>query len=148
MTINTNLVSSLHHYQTIMIYLATGDEVSCDDIITTLLWEQKTILIPYGESWVYEAVQLSTWDEVTIGKRWIRTVKDKRIWSWPIECIVCPWRLFTIDGKRKGRGWGRYDRFLAKHPESYSIGLCYSHQIVQDLVQNSWDIPMDKIIVI
>ena len=138
----------LQHYKVIMFYLALGDEVSCDDMIWQLLDQGKIVLVPYGEWDAYEAVQLNSFDELSIGRRWIRTVQHKRIRSDAIDCVVCPGRFFTRDGCRKGRGWWWYDRFLAKHPESYKIWICFSSQIVDHLEQRSWDINMDKIIIV
>lgn len=145
MIMNINIFSD---YNTIMLYLSMDDEVSCDAWIQSLLVQGKTVLIPYGEGWVYECVHLTSRNELQQGRRWIRTVKNKEIRSDSIECIVCPGRFFTRDGCRKWRGWWWYDRFLAKHPESHKIWLCYKHQIVDHLEQRSWDIKMDKMIII
>ena len=145
---NDNMFDYLNNYQTIMVYLALEDEVSCTTLIHNLLDQGKTILIPYTEWWLYEAVQLESFDELTLGKWGVKTIKDKKFRSDSIECIVCPGRFFTRDGCRKWRGWWRYDRFLAKHPETHKIWLCYKHQIVDHLEQRSWDIKMDKMIII
>lgn len=140
------MIDLLHDYDTIMLYLSLDDEVSCDSLIQELLLWGKTILVPYGEWDAHEAVQLHSFDELSIGKRWIRTVKDKEIRSDSIDCIVCPGRLFTRDGQRKGRGGWWYDRFLARHPESYKIWICREDKIVEYLEQRSWDVKMDKVI--
>ena len=138
----------LSKYTTIMLYLAMDDEVSCDAWIQSLLVQGKTVLIPYGEWWAYDAVQLESMNELTLGKRGVRTIKNKKFRSDDIDCIVCPGRFFTYDGKRKGRGLWWYDRFLSKHPESYKIWLCHQDQIVDHLEQRSWDVKMDKMIII
>lgn len=59
--------------------------------------------------------------------------------------ILVPWRAFTISGKRIGRGWGWYDRFLREHPKFYSIGVCFGCQIFDDTPQDEWDIPMNTV---
>ncbi len=145
---NDNMIDYLNNYQTIMLYLALEDEASCDTLIQELLLWGKTVLVPYGEWWWYECVQFTSRNEIQKGRRGIRTVKNKKLRSDAIDCIVCPGRLFTKDGCRKWRGWWWYDRFLAKHPESYKIWLCRQDQIVEYLEQKNWDIKMDKMIII
>ncbi len=60
--------------------------------------------------------------------------------------IIVPWRAFTIDGKRIGRGGGFYDKLLANNPILESIGVCFACQIFPDIPQDSWDQGVDEVV--
>lgn len=57
----------------------------------------------------------------------------------PIESSPCPavtlvpGLAYTRTGQRLGMGGGYYDRFLAAHPDTFSIGLCYGWQLLDSL---------------
>ena len=53
-------------------------------------------------------------------------------------CIL-PALAFDKDGYRLGYGGGYYDRFLARHKDLVTIGLCYSSNILDKLVHNEFD---------
>ena len=60
---------------------------------------------------------------------------------------IVPGLAFSLQNMgRIGYGGGYYDRFLAEHPEIYKIGVCYDYQIIANLPQNTWDIPMDCVV--
>lgn len=60
-------------------------------------------------------------------------------------CIV-PGLAFTADGKRLGYGGGYYDRFLAKYPMLYTIGITYEKCIANDLPSMEHDIKIKTIV--
>lgn len=64
-----------------------------------------------------------------------------------IDLIVVPGVAFTIDGKRLGRGRGYYDKYLAQ-PEFHAshIGVCYHHQLIDDLPTEPHDIFMEMVV--
>ena len=52
---------------------------------------------------------------------------------------LVPGVAFCQDGLRLGRGQGYYDRFLARYPTVYSVGVCYSVQLLEELPCQRWD---------
>jgi 5-formyltetrahydrofolate cyclo-ligase len=60
--------------------------------------------------------------------------------------ILVPWRAFTKDGKRIGRGSGYYDRVLGQYPHLHTIGVCFDCQIFEDLPQDTWDKQIDEVV--
>jgi 5-formyltetrahydrofolate cyclo-ligase len=55
------------------------------------------------------------------------------------DLVLVPGRAFTADGHRLGAGGGYYDRFLARHPRVYSLGLAYSVQMDRRLPRGDHD---------
>lgn len=63
--------------------------------------------------------------------------------------ILIPGRRFDSIGTRHGKGAGWYDRFLAQVPTSWTrIGFCFEDQFSEGaLIRESWDEPMDYVVV-
>ncbi|MGB0767989.1 MAG: 5-formyltetrahydrofolate cyclo-ligase, partial [Phycisphaeraceae bacterium] len=45
------------------------------------------------------------------------------------DVTIVPGLAFTPNGQRLGQGGGYYDRYLAKHPATYKIGICLREQL-------------------
>lgn len=64
-----------------------------------------------------------------------------------IDLILVPGVAFTAAGDRMGRGKGFYDKYLVQlRPDAVKVGICYPHQIVEDLLTEPHDIRMDRVI--
>lgn len=63
--------------------------------------------------------------------------------------VLVPGRRFDAAGTRHGKGVGWYDRFLAACPPGWvRIGLCTDKEFsTEPLVRESWDEPMDYVVV-
>lgn len=121
---------------------------ACAKIITFLGWKTFDTLI------AYEAL----FDEIDVSRVWEWCEKHgKNITvmpqnNLPLELtknsiILVPWRAFTLDGKRIGRGGGYYDQLLAKNPSLIRIGVCFGVQIFSELPQDDWDEKMHHVFV-
>ncbi len=65
------------------------------------------------------------------------------------EVLFVPLIGFTPSGKRLGQGGGHYDRWLAKHPETRTIGLAWDVQLVEpdeELPTEAHDITLDCVV--
>lgn len=64
--------------------------------------------------------------------------------------IVVPGTRFDAAGTRHGKGAGWYDRFLSAVPASWArIGFCTTDQFsIESLTRQSWDEPMDYVVVV
>ncbi|MEK7510851.1 MAG: 5-formyltetrahydrofolate cyclo-ligase [Patescibacteria group bacterium] len=69
--------------------------------------------------------------------------------DWPTVVLI-PGRRFDATGTRHGKGVGWYDRFLAAVPAAWvRIGFCFEDQFSSEaLVRESWDEPMDYVVVV
>lgn len=64
-----------------------------------------------------------------------------------IDVAICPGAAFTADGRRLGRGRGYYDRYLSR-PDfgGFRVGVCYAHQLVEELPAEPHDVRMDAVV--
>lgn len=64
-----------------------------------------------------------------------------------IDVIVVPLVAFDNKGNRMGMGGGYYDRMLKKvRKDCLVIGVAYEFQLVDELLVEEWDMPMDIVI--
>lgn len=62
------------------------------------------------------------------------------------DITIVPGLAFTQTGQRLGMGGGHYDRYLADHPDTFPIGLCYDWQILDELPSEPHDHPMQMLV--
>ena len=62
------------------------------------------------------------------------------------QVLFLPLLGFTARGERLGQGGGHYDRWLAAHPETISIGLAWDVQEVEELPMEPHDVPLTAIV--
>lgn len=77
------------------------------------------------------------------------------LWAKQLDVIFCPLVVIDECGTRMGMGGGYYDRTLEtahqfcqrsggiKKP--LKIGWCYEFQVVDRLIRQAWDVPMDMV---
>lgn len=64
-----------------------------------------------------------------------------------IDLMAVPGVAFTRDGLRLGRGRGYYDRYLAQPGvRAVRVGICYAHQLAEELPAEPHDVRMDCVI--
>jgi 5-formyltetrahydrofolate cyclo-ligase len=63
-----------------------------------------------------------------------------------IDLVIVPGVAFTKNGQRCGHGKGYYDRLLPKINFAKTIGLAYSHQIVEDLPTDDFDVTLNEVV--
>lgn len=64
-----------------------------------------------------------------------------------IDLFLCPGLGFDAHGGRIGRGKGFYDGILAKaRPDAVKLGVCFVHQIVDEVVMEKHDVRMNGVI--
>jgi len=60
--------------------------------------------------------------------------------------VIVPGVAFDSQCHRLGRGKGFYDRLLPQIPHAVKIGVCFDHQIVEELPSEPHDVLMDLVI--
>ncbi len=72
--------------------------------------------------------------------------------AWGLDLVLMPLVAFDADGNRLGMGKGYYDRTLKflRHRRHWRkprlVGIAYEFQKLEQLPQQSWDIPLDAIV--
>ena len=67
--------------------------------------------------------------------------------------VVCPGRVYDVEGGRLGHGSGFYDRFFRSvfpldpaHLQLHVVGICYEVQIVRQVPTHEHDHPIDFVV--
>ena len=64
-----------------------------------------------------------------------------------IDLFLCPGLGFDLRGGRIGRGRGFYDRMLERaKPGALKVGVCFGHQIVDEVEMEDHDVRMNAVI--
>jgi 5-formyltetrahydrofolate cyclo-ligase len=65
-----------------------------------------------------------------------------------IDLMVVPAIAFARKGERLGRGKGFYDCYLSREGfRAYTVGVCYSHQLLDSLPTEPHDCCVDEVVV-
>lgn len=108
------------NFETIIIYHAFDDEIDVSEI--ALWWERA-------------------WKNV------LAIPKSDEDFEIPENSIlIVPWRAFTKEWKRIGRGSGYYDVLLTKYKNTPTIGVCFACQVLGDIPEESWDKRVDEVV--
>lgn len=63
------------------------------------------------------------------------------------DLVLVPGMAFDPLGRRLGKGYGYYDRFLSKlDPPAVVVGLAFFWQLVPEVPVESWDVPVDAVV--
>ncbi|MDA3935994.1 MAG: 5-formyltetrahydrofolate cyclo-ligase [Actinomycetota bacterium] len=63
-----------------------------------------------------------------------------------IDLVIAPGVAFDAHGRRLGYGGGFYDRLLSGMPHTYTIGVCFDGQIVDEVPTEPHDAIMDAVV--
>ena len=133
---------------TVMMYCSLPDEVSTREALDKLVERGCKVVLPVvldGEN--MELREYHCADELKEGAFHIyEPVGKKFVQYGSIDVAVIPGMSFDVHGNRLGRGKGYYDRFLAKLPDAYKIGLCFDFQKRETIPSEDSDIKMDEVL--
>ena len=128
----------------VMLYASLPDEVQTLDFIEN--WRnRKTIILPTVVGDDIIPVELAE-DVVFAEGDFHIPEPQSHPYTGDFDLIVVPGMAFDANGHRLGRGRGYYDRFLALHPQVYTIGLCFDFQLLPDVPSEPHDRIIDEII--
>lgn len=134
--------------RTILLYHSLPDEVDTHAATDILAESGKTVLLPVvtgdGEMDIYRYDGRKGLKKGAYGI--MEPVEGAYTYYNNIDVTVVPGVAFDSDNNRLGRGKGYYDRFLAKVPDTYKIGLCFDFQKVESVPTEHNDIKMDEVI--
>ena len=148
--ISRKLSKETDPYQVIMSYASKNPEVSTTALITSLLSEGKTVVVPITELETH-TLRLSCLENMAQLKQSTFNVPEPIGAEIPInasevECVILPMVGFDRFGNRIGYGAGYYDRFLAQYSHMKKIGIAFSCQEVESIPIDIHDVRMDVIV--
>ena len=134
--------------RTILVYSALPDEVPTQALLDLLVKQGKTVLLPRVISDTDMELRCYTGrHDLQEGAYGILEPNGALFTDYDtIDVAIVPGMAFDTEGHRLGRGKGYYDRFLARVPYLYKIGLCFSWQMVDKVPHDKHDIVMDEVI--
>lgn len=128
--------------QLFSIYLSTGSEVETDAIVQALLVQGKQVYAPRcGAKGQMECYRIDDLTSIRPGAYGIREPEPLERLEVP-QVIIVPALAFDAKGQRIGYGGGYYDRYLARFPQAYTIGLCFARCMHQEVAVDVWDRPV------
>jgi 5-formyltetrahydrofolate cyclo-ligase len=135
----------LQKSRTIMIYYSIDHEVATHSIICKLLKAGKVVALPTCvDKKNIRAGIIQDLDQLIPGVLGIKEPSPSVLEMAPaeIDMAIVPGIAFDRNGNRLGHGAGYYDRFLRKS-KAYKLGLAFDFQILDNLVFEEHDVPMN-----
>lgn len=132
--------------RTVAVFAALPDELATDEVLARWASTRRVVLPRVeGDAMRFYACRP---DALVFGAFGILEPQGERPCpAGEIDLVVCPGVAFTADGRRLGRGRGYYDRYLGDPAfRGFRVGVCYAHQLVDDLPVEPHDVRMDRVI--
>lgn len=120
-------MSAFRDAKTVLLYYPIHNEVDLRPLLTKY-GDQKTFLFPVTHRHSMEVRPYDGEDMMRKGRYGVPEPQTET-YRGSIDVIFVPGVLFDQHCHRIGRGGGYYDKFLAKHPGSKKIGVCYNFQL-------------------
>ena len=129
----------------VMAYWPLSDEVDILPLISWLVAEGKTVLLPKVlDDETMELRRYTSPADLAEGAFHIQEPVGAAFTDYEmIDVALVPGMAFDAAGHRLGRGKGYYDRFLSAHPRLYKIGVCFPFQRVPLVPSEPHDVCMD-----
>lgn len=136
--------------RSVLVYLSHDSEVITHDLIRAELARgEKQLLVPLaGAGQDMAAAILTSWAILQPARFGILAPPEGTATVAPatIDLVIVPGVAFDRQGCRLGRGGGYYDRFLARCPQAFRIGLTFAANLVDELPCAATDIRVSVII--
>ena len=133
--------------QCAFVFLSLADEVDTAPLVDAYLEAGGQVLVPVIEDRdPMQACPFPGWDGLSEGVLGIRRPRLATVWSKPVDIALVPGLAFTRAGDRLGYGGGYYDRWLASHPETLRVGVCFDFQCTDFLPVQPHDVGMDLLV--
>ena len=138
-------LSKLEEASVVALFVALHDEPQTSGFIEQLLEKNKRVVVPRIEGEEMNLYDIS--EGIEAGAFGImEPIAKAPIEPSEIDVMVVPGVVFTLDGKRCGRGKGFYDKYLSHRGfRAYTIGVCYPCQIVENLPTEEHDKVLDRV---
>lgn len=132
--------------KTIMFFVSFNSEVNTHEMIRGSL-KNKTVIVPKILNRQIEPSVIIDLDNLVSAKFGIlEPIELMKIAEKNIDLVLVPGIAFGKEGHRVGFGYGFYDKFLARVPKAFKIGLCFDFQVTDKIPRETHDVPVDLIV--
>ncbi len=137
--------------KSIGVYYPIGSEVNTFDIIKHSIDNKKDVGLPR----VIDSTKIEFFKVIEDSFEKIKFTKGKygifenSVSTTSIDqmdLLIIPGIAFDLQGNRIGYGKGYYDRLLSSRKAKYVIGLAFETQVINEIPNNDYDIPVNIII--
>ena len=130
---------------TVLLYWSLPDEVYTHDFVRR--WAQrKHMLLPRVSGSELELATYRGDEDLRAGSFGIMEPAGATFTDYgQIAFALVPGMAFDASGHRLGRGKGYYDKLLPKLVNARKAGVCFSFQMLENLVTERHDFTMDKV---
>lgn len=125
----------------VLSFMSTSSEISTYDLNHKLALEER-LLLPRIEGKNLKAYFVPSLGDLIPGPWGLLEPRPIYVSHFP-SIILVPGLGFDQRGNRLGHGMGYYDRFLAQHKESITIGIAFREQYIPYLPSEPHDIPLN-----
>ena len=138
---------SLEEYKkakTVMFFVSFGKEIYTHNMVEEALKdESKTIAVPKVVEFELIPCIIENFSGL-VGSNYgiLEPIETKKANLQEIDIVLVPGIGFDKNGYRIGFGKGYYDKFL-KTTSALKIGLCMDFEIIENIPNDEWDVPMD-----
>ena len=135
---------------TIGLYHSTGDEAPTNAYAQFFMERGHEIALPRFET-SSEPMHFAGWtdpygeSDLASGAFDILSPASEAVEVIP-DVLIMPLLGFSERGDRLGQGGGHYDRWLADHPQTLTIGLAWDVQLCEELPVEPHDISLHAIV--
>ncbi len=136
----------------IALYMPISGEVDTKILLEAAWIDKKTVFLPRCNRQLKGNMDFficNSYADLELGNYNILEPKSHTIlWDNSFDLLILPAVGFDKNGYRLGFGGGYYDRFLSKNTTTFSLGLAFSWQILDNLSPdfwNEWDIKVNAI---
>ena len=135
--------------RTVMLFANLPDEIDTFSLIDKCIAMGKKVFLPVINGDDMTACEFT--GEYRVGRYEIKepiTPNSSLLTPHSMDFVLVPGVGFNPNGYRLGRGKGYYDKFLSKHSNLFTVGVCFREQFYLDIPTEPHDIPMHKVLVI
>lgn len=140
--------------KTLFLYSSIGNEVETRQIAEDALKNNKKIAYPKTnlktkEMEFYYVDQLNQLTRGKVGSFSLLEPQDNqsnKVTPNQDTLIIVPGLAFDQHMYRIGYGGGFYDKYLQNYPSAVTVGICYDFQIIDNVLPENHDIPLQHII--
>lgn len=140
-------IPELRSAASVFTYVSQANEVDTHGLIGELLSRDVLVAVPLitGEG-VMEPQRIRSLDDLEPGTLGILEPATREPFEETPSVSICPGVAFGPRGERLGRGKAFYDRYLARHPGTFAIGVCYEFQVLEEVPVSESDRPVSVVV--